>query len=196
MAEETRDRIVAAAYRTLSREGYERASIKDIAAEADVAPGLIHYYFDTKEDLLVATVRYACEQMQPPQNDERVPDPREAFETVKASLIEDRPFYQLLVRMISVALHNPRIAAEVREFIREQRAEVARVVHDVVVARGGAAATVPAISAALYGGLIGIAFQDLLEDEFAADAVIDALAWLTLGQPSPGTQDQPEREQT
>lgn len=196
MAEETRERIVAAAYRTLSRKGYERASIKDIAAEADVAPGLIHYYFDTKEGLLVATVRYACEQMQPAQDGERILEPREAFEIVKASLIEDRPFYQLLVRMISVALHNPRIAAEVREFIREQRADVARVVHDDIVARGGAAATVPATSAALYGGLIGIAFQDLLEEEFDADAAIDALAWLTLGQPSPETQNQSEREQT
>ena len=60
MPEETRGRIIAGAYQTLIRQGYEATSVKDIAREAGVPPGLIHYYFTSKEDLLVAAIRYGC----------------------------------------------------------------------------------------------------------------------------------------
>src|SRR5947199_7403837 len=61
MPDQTKDRIVEAAYRTLVKRGYHETSMKDIAAEAGVAPGLAHYYFETKEDLLVAAIERGCE---------------------------------------------------------------------------------------------------------------------------------------
>ncbi len=67
MLEETRGRIIAGAYHTLIRQGYEATSVKDIAREAGVPPGLIHYYFTSKEDLLVAAIRYGCNQVIPMQ---------------------------------------------------------------------------------------------------------------------------------
>src|SRR4030088_3507832 len=60
MPDQTKDRIVDAAYRALVKRGYHETSMKDIAAEAGVAPGLAHYYFETKEDLLVAAIEYGC----------------------------------------------------------------------------------------------------------------------------------------
>src|SRR5256885_709211 len=39
--------------------------MKDIAAEAGVAPGLAHYYFETKEDLLVAAIERGRPMGQP-----------------------------------------------------------------------------------------------------------------------------------
>src|SRR5947209_20614329 len=60
MADTTRDRILEAAYRTLVRRGYHETSMKDIAEEAGVAPGLAHYYFESKEHLLVETIRHGC----------------------------------------------------------------------------------------------------------------------------------------
>src|SRR6266480_1420986 len=59
--DQTKERIVDAAYRTLVKHGYHETSMKDIAAEAGVAPGLAHYYFATKEDLLVAAIEHGCE---------------------------------------------------------------------------------------------------------------------------------------
>src|ERR1700724_4109468 len=61
MPDQSKERIVDAAYRTLVKRGYHETSMKDIAAEAGVAPGLAHYYFETKEDLLVADIEHACE---------------------------------------------------------------------------------------------------------------------------------------
>ena len=54
MSDQTKERIVDAAYRALVRHGYHETSMKDIAAEAAVAPGLAHYYFENKEDPQVA----------------------------------------------------------------------------------------------------------------------------------------------
>src|SRR3981081_1639360 len=61
MPDQTKERIVAAAYRALVKRGYHATAMKDIAAEAGVAPGLAHYYFETKEDLLVAAIEHGCE---------------------------------------------------------------------------------------------------------------------------------------
>src|SRR4029079_2257477 len=44
--------IVAAAYRVLAEQAYEPTTIQQIARVAGVAPGLVHYYFDSKEQLL------------------------------------------------------------------------------------------------------------------------------------------------
>ncbi|MBD1371059.1 TetR/AcrR family transcriptional regulator [Hazenella sp. IB182357] len=52
-----KERILSAGYRLFGRFGYAHTSMKQIAKEADVAQGLISYYFENKEGLLVAIVR-------------------------------------------------------------------------------------------------------------------------------------------
>ncbi len=51
--DETKEKILISARKVISDKGYERASIKRIAIEAGVAPGLLHYHFKNKEDLLI-----------------------------------------------------------------------------------------------------------------------------------------------
>lgn len=59
-SEERRDEILAGALAVFSEKGFEGASVKEIAMRAGVAPGLLYHYFDSKEDLLFATLeRYA-----------------------------------------------------------------------------------------------------------------------------------------
>jgi len=55
--------IVAAAAAVLGRLGSAETSMKEIAAEAGVAPGLLHYYFESKDQLLVAVVGELDRQM-------------------------------------------------------------------------------------------------------------------------------------
>ena len=50
--EERRQEIADALLRTMSREGYTKSSIAKIAAEAELTPGLIHYHFKTKQEIL------------------------------------------------------------------------------------------------------------------------------------------------
>jgi TetR/AcrR family transcriptional repressor of bet genes len=55
---ERRTQIARALLAVMAREGYERASIADVARVAGVAPGLVHYHFENKLEILVAA---ACE---------------------------------------------------------------------------------------------------------------------------------------
>lgn len=55
--------IIAATANVMGRQGYAATSMKDIAQEAGIAQGLIHYYFSSKEELLAAVVQSLCEEM-------------------------------------------------------------------------------------------------------------------------------------
>jgi AcrR family transcriptional regulator len=53
---ETREHIVAVARRAFGARGYDATSLRSIAAEADVDPGLLIHYFGTKEGVFRAAL--------------------------------------------------------------------------------------------------------------------------------------------
>ena len=52
-----RAQITDALVAVMAKQGYDGASITDIAREAGLAPGLVHYHFKNKLEILVAAVR-------------------------------------------------------------------------------------------------------------------------------------------
>lgn len=61
---QTRDRIRAAACRALAKRGLARTRIADIAREAGVSSPVVHYYFRSKDDVLLSAMQWASEQLQ------------------------------------------------------------------------------------------------------------------------------------
>lgn len=55
--------IVAAATRVLARQGYARTSLLDIAREAGLSKGALHYHFPTKESLVSKVLESALESI-------------------------------------------------------------------------------------------------------------------------------------
>lgn len=51
-----RTEIVLALQTVMAKQGYEKATIQAIAAEAGLAPGLMHYHFKSKQEMLVSLV--------------------------------------------------------------------------------------------------------------------------------------------
>src|SRR5438067_6934638 len=51
-----RAEIVRAMQTVMARQGYEKATIQAIAADAGLAPGLLHYHFKSKQEILVSLV--------------------------------------------------------------------------------------------------------------------------------------------
>jgi len=56
VVEDRRDQIMDAAMRVFAQKGFMKATNKDIAREAGITPGLIYYYFESKEALLKAII--------------------------------------------------------------------------------------------------------------------------------------------
>ncbi len=60
-SEKSAAQIVAAATRVLARQGYARSSLLDIAREAGMSKGALHYHFPTKEALVAKVLENALE---------------------------------------------------------------------------------------------------------------------------------------
>src|ERR1700737_457350 len=190
MPDQTKDRIVDPASRTLVRRGYHETAMKDIAAEAGVAPGLAHYYFETKEDLLVAAIEHACEPLMAvweaagvslsgpmPEDADPMLFARLGFQLAKEELRTYGGLFLLTFDMFGVGLHNPKIATAVRAFIEERRAFVARITQGVIAGMAQPPlASADAIAAAIWGSLHGIYLQKVMSPDFDAEAAIDALS--------------------
>src|SRR5207302_1815327 len=194
MPDQTKDRIIEAAYQALVKRGYHETSMKDIAAEAGVAPGLAHYYFETKEDLLVAAIEHGCGPLMRaweqagvnpngplPEDAEPMLVAQSGFELAKQELKTYGGLFLLTFDMFGVGLHNPKIASAVRAFIDERRAFVARITQGVIAGMAEPpVASVEAIAASIWGSLHGIYLQKVMDPAFDADAAIDALSEMTM----------------
>ncbi|MDW7710294.1 MAG: TetR/AcrR family transcriptional regulator [Deferrisomatales bacterium] len=60
---ERQQKILAAAVRAFSRQGYHHCTVAQVAREAGVADGTIYLYFQNKEDLLVSAFRHVLESL-------------------------------------------------------------------------------------------------------------------------------------
>ena len=59
VADDRSEQILVAACRAIVRLGFASTRIADVAREAGTSTGTVHYYFETKDDLLVAALRWA-----------------------------------------------------------------------------------------------------------------------------------------
>jgi len=62
-SDETRSRILEAALLVFRERGFEKATMREIAAEAGVAVGAAYYYFDSKDALVMAFYERAQGEM-------------------------------------------------------------------------------------------------------------------------------------
>jgi AcrR family transcriptional regulator len=126
-----RDKIVEAMHASLAARGIAGSTFDHVAREAGVSRGLLHYYFGTKERLLVEVVRREAEVTR--QRLERTVGAADSVEAVLSALVEsfegfigEGPsavvtFYEIL----AVAQRNEEIAAELEELGRRTREHLA-----------------------------------------------------------------------
>ncbi|MHB8294270.1 MAG: TetR/AcrR family transcriptional regulator [Acidimicrobiales bacterium] len=180
MTEETRQAIVRAAERVLARQGLDRTSIKDIAGEAGVAPGLIYHYFRDKLDLMVAATTEGCRSLEGAwaTGDGAPERAAAAFDALKGNLRSD--LQVLFCGLLAAGLHEPSIAAEVRGFVERDRHKVTEIVSEIAAGRASHE-EIEAIAVAVWGGLFGIVQQALIDPALDGGAAIDALSAMAFG---------------
>ena len=124
---EKAQRIVEAMRASVARRGAEGSTFDHVAREAGVSRGLLHYYFGTKERLLVEVVRRDCEQRFL-RLDERFAEARTADDVVGVLLTALQDFLDpeagldvLVHEMFGVARRNEEVRAELAELYRRLR---------------------------------------------------------------------------
>lgn len=178
-AQSTRERLLAAAVRVVARDGLDAASVKTIAAEADVTPGLLHYHFASKEALLEAALRQAMEAYLETVRARTAavrPDSMLAavFEDARAAVVADADVFRLRLSFAARALNDPALAAVMREVnaaaVEENALGFAR-------ARGAAQPNTAdrALAATLKAAFDGIMLTALANPDFPVDAAAEIL---------------------
>ena len=130
---EKAQRIVAAMRESVGTRGAAGSTFDVVAREAGVSRGLLHYYFGSKERLLVEVVRHDC--------DARIAALEEALARARsvddlvailvASLedwVEDEPGSSAVVyEMVSASHHSEELRGEMAELYRRWRVHLADV---------------------------------------------------------------------
>ena len=57
-SEARRQQIIDAAYRCFARKGFHQATMRDIYAEANLSPGAVYHYFDSKAAIIQASFEF------------------------------------------------------------------------------------------------------------------------------------------
>jgi len=134
---ETRERIIAAASTVLAEKGYVATTLREISREAQVAPGLVHYYFGGKDELLVEVLQAADQRFH--QTMERIAQhipterPLDALLTQLREWVDLEPeVYRLRCESFSLGLHNPVIEPKVRERLAQRRNELGSIIAKVL----------------------------------------------------------------
>ena len=177
-AADTATRILEAAFTVLSRQGYENTSTKDIAEEAGVAQGLIHYHYKSKQMLVLAVLEYVCQKVEIGVEGEA--GALAAFAQTKEMLRERRATNALYIQLIGVGLHDSAIGAGVRKFVREDRANVEDIAREVLRERQADPSPARGIAGVVWAAILGIIVQSLVDPEFDTDEAVDTLAVMSL----------------
>jgi AcrR family transcriptional regulator len=128
---EKAQRIVEAMRRSVAQRGTAGSTFERVSREAGVSRGLLHYYFGTKEQLLVEAVRHDC-QLRLERLERQLAGAQTADDFIalmarqlQDMLREDPDFVTLLFELFTLSRRNADIAVEYANLMRGMREQVA-----------------------------------------------------------------------
>ena len=185
-------RIIAAMRASVGTRGAAASTFDHVAREAGVSRGLLHYYFGSKERLLVEVVRHDCDvRMDALGQSLSAADSVDAIVEVLVKALEDfveldPGSYALVFELFTASRHNEELSeamTELYRLVRDQIARVLRAKHDdgVVDLRGNPDA-VASVLLALGDGMALQLLSDPAWDSSEAFAAGIATARFLLGE--------------
>jgi AcrR family transcriptional regulator len=190
--QKTKERIIAAASKVLAEKGYEATTLREISREAQAAPGLVHYYFGGKDELLVEVLQAAGQRFHQrmmhfvqhlPADQSLDVYLRQLYERVDL----EPEVYRLRYESFSLGLHNSLIQPKVRERLAQRRTEIGAVLAKILenmertesVKYSSLDQTV--LAALLLSLFDGLALQKIMEPTFDLEAAYHLLAQMLHG---------------
>jgi AcrR family transcriptional regulator len=174
-------RIIEAMRASVATRGVEGSTFDHVAREAGVSRGLLHYYFGTKEALLVEVVRRDSD-IRMAVLDAALRDVRSTEDVLNGlvrsleDLVENDPeFLVLIFELFVLSRRNEDVAGELRELFRRTRDHVTELLEakereGVIRLKAGAQGT----AAVIFALGDGIAMRMLTEPGAGHSDVIEA----------------------
>ncbi|MEM9073267.1 MAG: TetR/AcrR family transcriptional regulator [Myxococcota bacterium] len=175
--------IVQAAIRVLAKQGYARTSLMDIAREAGMSKGAVHYHFPTKEALIQVVLKTACDAVQ--------------ARTIEAWGVGNQPFVSLrksletlwgvratrtdealvVADLLAQALYDDKLRPQLAEYYELAATQIRDYLLPQLTAAGIEPAIDPAILPRIVIGLLdGLVMQAFVDPEaLSPDQVVSAI---------------------
>jgi len=180
--------IIDAAIRVLARQGYAKTSLLEIAKEAGLSKGALHYHYPTKEALIHAVLETACNVVQARTVQAWSP-PDNPFEALRKSLAElwatraERTDEALVVAdLLALSLYDDSLRPKLAEFYQLGAQQIRDYLEENLISLGLQPTIsldlLPRIVIGLLDGLVMQAFVD--PDAFSADEVVDAVQTIAI----------------
>lgn len=169
--------IVAAATRVIARKGYARTSLNDIAREAGMSKGAVHYHFPTKEALVSKVLETACDAVAERTKAAWQRGGDDPFEALRASVRElwtvrttRSDEVAVVADMLAQALHDESLRPQLAGYYRFASAQTTQHLVTVLASYG----LRPKVSAELIPRLLLGLLDGLVMQVFVEPDVIDA----------------------
>jgi len=175
--------IVQAALRVLARKGYARTSLMDIAREAQMSKGAVHYHFPSKEALIHVVLQTACDAVAQ-RTIMAWGTGGNPLESLRSSLFElwraraERTDEALVVAdLLAQSQYDEMLRPKLAEYYRYAAAQVHEHVMKHLVAVGLKPKVPPEVLPRILIGLLdGLVMQVFVEpDVLAAEDVVTAI---------------------
>jgi AcrR family transcriptional regulator len=165
-----RAQLTKAAYKVVAQKGYNDFTIKDIAEEAGLSTGLVHYYFKNKEELLFtllkemnSNLRYnlkkALTELTEPK-DKMMAFCDEAFELVD----KEKAYFHVLIDFWARINHDARIRQANVKLFQSYRDEISSIIEEGIAKGVFAAIDVKSTSVIIISLIQGTIIQYVIDN--------------------------------
>jgi len=157
----TQDAIMDATYRALCEHGYADLTMQDIADEFDKSRSLLHYHYDTKEDLLIAFIDDLVGWIGARLSESDTEEPLERLEEFIEKFVIDpdeegrRTFALALSELRIQAAHNEAFREKLAAHYRENIAAIATIIEDGIESGAFRPVDPEATGEMIYTALVG-----------------------------------------
>jgi len=132
-ASERREQIIWALYDCLVEKGQEKVTIKEIAFKAGLPPGVIHYYFKSKDDI-VSNLAQVIVQKYSSMVQEHIEKAKStaqqinyAIDFIIDKLIFDLPLNRVFYNLIQMTFERKELGSVVKKMFENYREQLSQV---------------------------------------------------------------------
>jgi TetR/AcrR family transcriptional repressor of bet genes len=161
--DQRRAEIADALLKVMVAKGYERSTTTAIARAAGLTKGLLHYHFDSKDEILVEAVKRLVAGLEAryqrflERSDDRPRKRLEAFVDAHLALGDDADPRAISAWVLigAEAVRSPRVRRMYARAVKEDLSELTRHIADVLDAEGGTAREARSLAAFALAAIQG-----------------------------------------